>query len=161
MPTFAGVDHVSLTVTDLDVSQRFYTEVLDFMVVLDAGYGRICIHPRTGFVLGLMRHQEATGRPFTELNTGLDHLGLSASSRDELVEWEDRLRAAGVTFTPIRDMELGYHLNFRDPDGIALEFYAPNAVMAAALQELRTGNMSRDDILAKAVQLVGADYVPR
>ena len=30
MPTFAGVDHLSLTVTDLDVSERFYTEVLDF-----------------------------------------------------------------------------------------------------------------------------------
>jgi catechol 2,3-dioxygenase-like lactoylglutathione lyase family enzyme len=56
MPTFAGVDHVSLTVTDLDVSQKFYTEVLDFVVVLDGGYGRICIHNPTGFVLGLMQH---------------------------------------------------------------------------------------------------------
>ena len=28
--------------------------------------------------------------------------------------------------TSIRDMEMGHHLNFRDPDGIALEFDAPN-----------------------------------
>ncbi|WP_165554233.1 hypothetical protein [Kribbella capetownensis] len=26
----------------------------------------------------------------TELTTGLDHLGMAASSRDELVEWERR-----------------------------------------------------------------------
>jgi catechol 2,3-dioxygenase-like lactoylglutathione lyase family enzyme len=30
MVTFAGVDHVSFTVSDLDASQRFYTEVLNF-----------------------------------------------------------------------------------------------------------------------------------
>ena len=39
--TFAGVSHVAFTVTDLDASQRFYTEVLDFVVVMDVGYGRI------------------------------------------------------------------------------------------------------------------------
>ena len=49
MVTFAGVAHVSFTVTDLDASQRFYTEVLDFVQVLDVGYGRIFMHPGTGF----------------------------------------------------------------------------------------------------------------
>ena len=82
--TFAGVSHVAFTVTDLDASQRFYTEVLDFVVVMDVGYGRICMHPGTGFTLGLIRHEEAHGGSFTELNTGLDHLGLVASSREEL-----------------------------------------------------------------------------
>ena len=84
MVTFAGVSHVALTVTDLEASQRFYTEVLDFVVVMDVGYGRICMHPRTGFTLGLLRHEGAHGGAFTELSTGLDHLGLVASSRDEL-----------------------------------------------------------------------------
>jgi glyoxylase I family protein len=45
MVTSAGVSHVAFTVTDLDVSERFYTEVLGFVVVLDPGYGRICMHP--------------------------------------------------------------------------------------------------------------------
>jgi len=35
--TFRGVDHVSLTVTNLDVSAKFYTEVLGFTIVLDFG----------------------------------------------------------------------------------------------------------------------------
>jgi catechol 2,3-dioxygenase-like lactoylglutathione lyase family enzyme len=46
--TFAGVSHVAFTVTDLDASQRFYSEVLDFIVVMDVGNGRICMHPSTG-----------------------------------------------------------------------------------------------------------------
>jgi len=29
MVRFAGVDHISFTVSDLDVTQRFYIEVLD------------------------------------------------------------------------------------------------------------------------------------
>jgi catechol 2,3-dioxygenase-like lactoylglutathione lyase family enzyme len=160
MPTFAGVNHLSLTVTDLDVSEHFYTEILDFIVVMDVGYGRICLHKSTGFFLGLIRHPAGTGTPFTELNTGLDHIGLTASTRDELVEWEQRFQDAGVTYTPIRDMELGHHLNFRDPDNIPLEFSVPNQTMTAALHELRTRDLTREEILSRAAQLVGAAHTP-
>jgi hypothetical protein len=52
---------------------------------------------------------------FTELNTGLDHLGLVATSREELEAWERRFEEHGVSYTPIRDTEMGHHLNFRDP----------------------------------------------
>lgn len=58
-------------------------------------------------------------------------------------------------------MELGHHLNFRDPDGIALELYAPNARMAAALHELRTRDVSRDEVLAMAEQLAGTTHAAR
>lgn len=146
MVTFAGVDHVSLTVTDLDASQRFYTEVLDFLLVLDVGYGRIFMHPGTGFTLSVMKHEGAHGGAFTELTTGLDHLGLTAGSRDELEEWERRFDESGVTYTPIRDMEFGFHLNFRDPDNIALELSAPNELLLAAKQALADGRTSRAEI---------------
>lgn len=158
MPTFSGVDHVALTVTDLDRSERFYTEVLGFRRVLDVGHGRITIHEATGFTIALMQHRGATGGEFTELTTGLDHLGFAAASRDELVQWEHRLREAGVPFTPIRDMPLGHHLNFRDPDGIALEFHAPNAVYAAALTELSTRDVSDAEVLETAQRLLGDDF---
>lgn len=158
MPTFAGVDHVALTVTDLDRSERFYTEVLGFRRVLDLGHGRITIHEATGFTIALMRHRGAAGGAFTELTTGLDHLGFAAASRDELVQWEHRLREAGVPFTPIRDMPLGHHLNFRDPDGIALELHAPNAVYAAALTELSTRDVSDAEVLETAQRLLGDDF---
>lgn len=160
-PGFRGVNHFSLTVTDLDASERFYTQVLGFVVALDFGYGRVAIHKPTGFTISLMQHPDGTGAPFSELQTGLDHLGLTAESRDELVAWERRFDALGVQYTPIRDMALGHHLNFRDPDGIALELYVPNEMYAAALHELRTREVSDSEVRAMAAQLGGeiAEYV--
>jgi len=161
MVAFAGVSHVAFTVTDLDASERFYTDVLDFVVVLDVGYGRICMHPATGFTLGLIRHEGAHGGSFSELRTGLDHLGLVASSRAELEEWERRFDQHGVTYTPIRDMEMGYHLNFRDPDGIALEFDAPNELALTAQSALASGQTSPEEIAAFVAEHLGPEYVPR
>jgi catechol 2,3-dioxygenase-like lactoylglutathione lyase family enzyme len=160
--TFRGVDHVSLTVTDLNVSARFYTEVLGFTVVLDFGYGLACIHRTTGFTLSLIRHPDGTGTRFTHRQTGLDHLGLTARTRAELLRWEQRLRELDVEFTPVRDSELGHHLNFRDPDGIALELYTPNDRFAAALDELRSRTFSDEELLDVAEHRLGLGaYVAR
>jgi len=161
MVTFAGVSHAALTVTDLEVSQRFYSEVLDFVTVMDVGYGRLCIHPGTGFVLGLIKHDGAHGGPFSELNTGLDHLALVASSRADLEEWERRFQACGVTYTPIRDMELGYHLNFRDPDGIALEFDAPNELWGEVRDAMASDLTTAADIAAFVTQHFGPEFAVR
>ena len=113
--SFHGVDHVSLTVSNLNASEQFYTEVLGFMVVLDLGYGLVCMDKATGFTLGLIKHEDGTGGRFSHLSTGLDHLGLTAQTREELVAWEQKFRRLGVTFTPIRDKPLGYHLNSGTP----------------------------------------------
>ena len=160
-PTFAGVDHVSLTVTDLDRSERFYSEILDFVSVLDFGYGRVCMHVPTGFCLGLLQHPGGSGERFSELRTGLDHLGLVAADRNELERWQARLHTAEVPYTPIQDTDLGHHLNFRDPDDIPLELSAPSDVMRAALDRVRRERPSPDELRAGAAQLVGTNFVPR
>lgn len=161
MVTFAGINHVALTVTDLDVSEDFYTEVLDFVVVIDVAYARVCMHPSTGFTLALVQYPGAHGGRFSELRTGMDHLGLAAQSREELVEWELRFDEHGVTYTPIRDMEMGYHLNFRDPDGIALELLAPNELLLTAQRLMATGQLTRADIAAFISEHVGPEAAPR
>ena len=161
MPSVAGVNHVAFSVTDLDVSQVFYTDVLGLLPVLDFGEGRVLMDTSSGFTIALIRHPDGAGGRFTELTTGLDHLGLAVASRDELVAWEDRLRAHGVAFTPIQDLDLGHHLNFRDPDGIALELHAPTEMYAAALADLRSREVSDAEVLAMAEQMVGSDLVAR
>lgn len=50
-------------------------------------------------------------------------------------------------------MELGYHLNVRDPDDIALEPFAPKAVLTSALRELRNAQRFRRTARALAAQL--------
>ena len=79
MMAFQGVDHVSFTVTDLDRSERFYTDVFDLLRLMDVGYARILVHRQTGFLFTVVKHDDASGTPFSELNTGLDHIGFSRS----------------------------------------------------------------------------------
>lgn len=161
MPPFAGVNHFALSVTDLDVSERFYTDVIGLVVVLDVGNGRVCMHKPSGFTIALWQHADGSGEPFTERHTGLDHIGLAAADRDELAAWQEVFETKGVPFTPIQDTPLGHHLNFRDPDGIPLEFQAPTDMYAAALRDLRSRDVSDAELLAMAEQLVGPEFVPR
>lgn len=39
-------------------------------------------------------------------------------------------------------MEMGHHLNFRDPDGIALELSASNELMLTAQRLMAAGDVS-------------------
>ncbi len=153
MRVFGAVDHASFSVTDLDRSHRFYSEVLGFVMLMDLGDTRLYLHEKTGFVLGLHRHNESGGRPFSELNTGLDHISF-AVSREDLAAWEERFDAMVVTYTPVREMEFGSHLNFRDPDNIALEFFAADEGVAAALRALAAGELSAEGFAGIAQQRV-------
>ncbi len=156
MADLAGVDHASLSVTDLDRSERFYTDVLGLFRLADFGTVRILLHRPTSFLLALVRHDAAPGDRFSELHTGLDHLGFAVSGREELVEWERHLEVLGVEYTPIRDMEFGAHLNFRDPDNIALELSTSNETMTAWLEELREREIPRGEINARLAQYLAS-----
>jgi catechol 2,3-dioxygenase-like lactoylglutathione lyase family enzyme len=157
MPEFTGVDHASLSVTDVNRSERFYTDVLGLIRLADFGTVRILLHRPTSFILALIRHDAAYGGQFSELRTGLDHLGFGVASRDELIAWERRLEVLGVEYTPIRDMEFGAHLNFRDPDHIALELSTSNAVLTSWLDELREREIPRDEIDARLAEHLGSN----
>jgi glyoxylase I family protein len=149
VPELGGVDHVSLTVRDLDRSERFYVGVLGLVRLADFGGVRVLVHRATSLLVALVRHDAARDAPFSELNTGLDHLGFTASGPAELTAWERRFDAYGVTYTPARQMEFGCHLNFRDPDGIALELSTSNEVLAGWLDELREREIPPEEIATR------------
>ena len=148
-----AVDHLTLTVTDLDVSQRFYCTLLDLVRLADFGTVRVLVHPPTGFTLSLARHEGGGGR-FDETRTGLDHLGLACATLEELEARQALLTTMGATFTPIREMAFGWHLNLRDPDGIALEFSVPNDRLTRGYAELRDTALSPEGIEARARELM-------
>jgi glyoxylase I family protein len=89
----------------------------------------------------------------------LDHIGLAAGSREELEQWQRRFDDQGVPYTPIRDMEMGYHLNFRDPDNIALELSAPNELWLTAQRLMATGGLTAADIAAFVSENLSPDLV--
>lgn len=129
MHEFPAISHVAITVADLDVSRPWYRRLLGAEPVLDEatdGGFHHTVFPVGGTLLGL--HQHPTTRrddSFTELRPGLDHVAFGCAQRAELLTWQDHLDGLGIAHGGIVDAHYGSGLSFRDPDGIALEFFAP------------------------------------
>jgi glyoxylase I family protein len=129
--------HVRLTVTDIDRSRAFYDEIFGlpvaFEVPSDADeetreqlsflYGGV-IYALGNSLLGL-RPVGADG--FAEDRTGLDHVSFGVGSQSDLEAAAAMLTEHGVAHGDIKDIGAGYILEFRDPDNIALELFAPKA----------------------------------
>jgi glyoxylase I family protein len=129
MPGFPALTHVALTVRDLGVSVPWYEALFEAKPVLDEDTTPDMHH--TVYLLGgtlLGLHQHGTPAPtgkFSEYNVGLDHVAFGCANRGELEAWAAKLDALGVAHGGIKDAAYGSGVSFRDPDGIALEFFAP------------------------------------
>ena len=128
--TFPALNHVALTVRDLEVSGPWYRALLEAEPVLDehtdAGFHHLVWAFDNGTLFGIHQHdQQAPDERFTEFRAGLDHVGFGCADRGALEQWVQRLDALGVEHSGIVDESYGSGLSFRDPDGIALEFFAP------------------------------------
>jgi glyoxylase I family protein len=125
MPTFEGLSHLSLSVSDRDRSVTWYTEVLGFAVLvadMDAEHWKrsVCTHP-SGIMLSLTEH--LVSKPFDFTNAGVDHVSFAVADRQELERWQSELAGRSVVYSPIVDMPTAWVLSFKDPDGIPLEFF--------------------------------------
>jgi glyoxylase I family protein len=129
--------HVRLTVTDIARSRAFYDRVFGLPVAYELPenaddatreqlsflFGGV-IYSLGDSLLGL--RPVATDR-FDENRVGLDHLSFSLPSRAELDAASAHLDDLGVAHSGVKDLGAGYILEFRDPDNIALELFAPQA----------------------------------
>jgi catechol-2,3-dioxygenase len=131
-PVFPSLNHVAVTVRDLSVSTPWYRALIGAEPVLDedadGGFHHVVWAFEDGTVFGIHQHTTpASDQDFSEHNTGLDHVGFGCASRSDLETWVSRLDELGITHGGIVDAPYGSGLSFRDPDGIALEFFAPPA----------------------------------
>jgi glyoxylase I family protein len=129
MPQISGYHHLSLTVTDLDKSTAWWTEVLGFEVFTrferDGMTKVVMRHPGSGAYFSLTGHgQRAPTEAFSEFRTGMDHLAFSVADPAELEAWKERFEALGVEHSEIKVSVVGDLIAFRDPDHIAFEVYA-------------------------------------
>ena len=133
MPTseFPSLSHVAVTVRDLSVSVPWYEALFDAKPVLDEDTDPDFHH--TVYLLGttpfgLHQHKTPAGEgEFSEFRVGLDHVAFGVANRAELEKWARRLDERGIAHGGIKDASYGSGLSVRDPDGIALEFFAPPA----------------------------------
>jgi len=130
MTEFPPLTHVALTVRDLSVSVPFYEDLFDADPVIDEDTDPDFHH--TVYLVGnntlIGLHQHKTPAPdekFSEFRVGLDHIAFGCANRGELEKWARRLDELGVDHGGIKDASYGSGVSFRDPDGIALEFFAP------------------------------------
>ncbi len=127
MPAFPTITHVALTVSDLGRSVPWYKALFDAEPVLDEDTG--VFHHVVWLIgstlLGIHQFPDPAAGEFDERRVGLDHVAFQCANRAELEEWEARLNDLGVANGGIVDASYGSGLSFRDPDNIALEFFAP------------------------------------
>ncbi len=130
MSAFPPLTHVALTVRDLSLSVPWYEALFDAEPVIDEDTAGNFHH--TVYLVGantlIGLHQHATPAPderFSEFCVGLDHVAFGVADRAELEKWTRRLDELGIEHGEIEDARYGSDVSFRDPDGIALEFFAP------------------------------------
>lgn len=129
MPEFPGLAHVVVTVSDLSKSVAWYERLFDAKPVLDEDTGpfHLVVWLLGGQTLFALHEfpDPVNGASFNERRVGLDHVAFACADRTALQVWQDRLEQLGVEHGGIVDAGYGSGLSFRDPDNIALEFFAP------------------------------------
>ena len=134
-----AIHHIRLTVTDIERSRKFYTELLGFEVAVEAPashdpksdpsypvlWGGV-VMAKGSYLLGL-RPVAAKGDRFDEDRVGLDHLSFNVESRAAMNAAIKLLDERGVTRGEVRELtSFGICvLPFRDPDNIQLELTSP------------------------------------
>ena len=134
-----AIHHIRLTVTDIERSRKFYTELLGFQVAVEAPashdpksdpsypvlWGGV-VMAKGSYLLGL-RPVAAKGDRFDEDRVGLDHLSFNVESRAALNAAIKLLDERGITRGEIRELtSFGICVvPFRDPDNIQLELTSP------------------------------------
>ena len=138
-PEYLAVDHISITVSDIEASMRFYVEQLGMPVMTDvetsdktsndsryrplydAAHSMrrlVVLGPVGGVKIALIAHPgdslQGEGDPLLD-RVGLNHYALTVRDLPALFE---RMKSFGV-----EPAAQGY---FRDPDGNLIQFEAPN-----------------------------------
>jgi catechol 2,3-dioxygenase-like lactoylglutathione lyase family enzyme len=126
---FPGLQHVAITVSDLERSTQWYGRLFDAEPALDEDEEGGQFHHTVfaldgGMLFGLHTHQGRESKDRAdETRTGLDHISFGLPGTAELEKWAQRLDQLGIQHTGIKKAHYGSGVSFRDPDNIALEFF--------------------------------------
>lgn len=126
-----AINHLALTVTDMDRSRDFYRDVLGFEFVTE--FGPKYLMSNGDVILALNQAPDPalaiSGDRFSENRVGLDHVSFNVGTMTELENAVQVLDEQGVPRGEIKDLGgLGICvLAFRDPDNIQVEITAPKA----------------------------------
>jgi lactoylglutathione lyase len=125
-----ALGHIGLTVSDLDVSEGFYQEVLGLRVIdeslqFPSRYASMARGGKTVLTLW-----EQSGGQIKKCRPGLHHLAFEAESVEEVNRTKGLLDNLGAQWSEeARIFAEGSRtaaIHFQDPDGVRIELYAGN-----------------------------------
>jgi catechol 2,3-dioxygenase-like lactoylglutathione lyase family enzyme len=120
------IQHVALSVSDIGKSGPWYSDLFGFDKVAEFADPPMEIYMTPdGQALDLRQDANVVPGRFDEKRVGLDHLAFVCLSAGEMDEWLARMAELGVDNSGVVESPFGKHISFRDPDGIALEFFLP------------------------------------
>jgi glyoxylase I family protein len=125
----SGLNHIILTVSNVERSRAFYGDLLGFPVmVIEEDPDKSFFFESGGVQFFFFpSRQPIPNDRFSEFRIGLDHLSFNASSKEALQELADQLIAAGVETKGVEQFRPtgNWYVAFRDPDNIQLEYWLP------------------------------------
>jgi catechol 2,3-dioxygenase-like lactoylglutathione lyase family enzyme len=130
MSGFPSLNHIAITVSDLEVSRPWYKRFFGSDPVIDEDtgpYHHVVWALPNGVFFGLHQFPDPVKRDYNERAPGLDHVSFLVEGRTEIDEWVRRLDEEGITHGTVNAIPFGTYLAVRDPDNIQLELYAPPA----------------------------------
>lgn len=148
LPADAHIGEVSLTVSDLERSVAFYTDVLGF-TALERGPHRSALGPADGPVL-LRLTARPGARPRLPRTSGLFHVAILVPSRAALGRSLRHLAERRWPLTGASDHLVSEALYLSDPDGLGLEIYRDRSPSTWARSEgevrMATEPLDLDDV---------------
>lgn len=131
----SAFSHIRITVTDIDRSRAFYDDLFGWPVAFETPPDADdATRARFAFLFGGVIYQVGEVmfglRPvaedsFDEDRVGLDHVSFAVADLAALESAAALLEERGIGHAGIKDIGAGHILEFRDPDNVALELFAP------------------------------------
>ena len=114
-----GIDHVAMSVRDVDRSAQWYIDVLGFKRLYQGMWDGVPVFIGKGTTALALFPVRERSRSSAPADIRMLHLALRASQRN-FVTAQDELKRRGIKFE-FQDHEISHSIYFRDPDGHQLE----------------------------------------
>lgn len=118
-----GIDHVTLTVFDINRTKEFYDQLFQTIFEKDNenSFSLLAVNIPIWFVQWKKQHPNDR---FDETRVGLDHIAFHLETLEELEKFVDRLKEMGINTVGLQRFAGKYpYVCFRDPDNIQTEFF--------------------------------------
>jgi glyoxylase I family protein len=124
-PKTPGVHHIALRCMDMDVTKKFYQNIIGLPLAVDTPDIIIFAAGSVFIAFKKADPKQQGDAVFSPFEIGLDHIAITCETEEELHRFANGLATAGVENTGVKLDETlqKLYVAFKDPDRIQWEFY--------------------------------------